>query len=907
MKRPILILSLAICAVLPAVFLVCCSGPGRGSLPCDIYEAGGTPCVTAHSTTRLLYSKYHGPLYQVRRDSDGKTLDIRADASGYADAAAQDSFLEGSLGRITVIYDQSGMGNDLVQASPGTFLGPETGGFNTLSIADMAPVLIDGHKAYGTYIMPGMGYRCNNARGLAINDEPEGIYYVIDGMHYDSGCCFDYGNSSTNGRAVGTGTMETTYYGISTAWGSGNGDGPWIMSDMEAGLFSGYDPKKNDVPSITDWQFVSVFVNGGGGNQWDLRGGDATTDSLTTYYSGIRPRSPESDAYYPMHKKGGMLLGNGGDNGNGSAGTFFEGVMTVGYPADETIAKVQHSIASVHYSEYPLSVSRITSFTPGQESEVTVAFKNTTGKPVKSLKIEASLPEGWKADALNLADAKLDPSGNTTVTFNVAAPSSGRSAGFARFTATWNGGEISLTDRLRSSEPVKINEVGFPSSGQSALGQSALGRTAFIELYNGGDSDADLSGVDLMIRRSGWAPVKAFTFPAGTVVRAGEFLTLSQAASAVTAPAAKGSDEVNLLYDLAVLDNVEIGGTQYRIAQRGTPAGDFTTIFTPVSTGPWMDIPAGATNIPVASVAGFAAGERMGIAFGGNYEVVTVTEVGTPSTQSVLSQEAKAGDTQLVIETTYALVPGSKVTVDTGDRIEVVTVKSLVRSSDPPAPRRFGQPQVQHVPGIIELTEPLKKDHMLSVDVSCPGTGISFEPATGFAHISGEAVQPLGAPYKLDALLKADVTAYQPVGLPSALAAVKDLLLALTGQSDPSGRFALGYTPSLTAGSISLVDPASGAVLDAIVYGSQQSNSSANGTIASPELATLEGVQDGGGCIAVLPPLRPSFGPGGSVSAPVLYRSLVRNPDGADKDMLCSDFSISLVPTPGMPNTLATE
>ena len=33
--------------------------------------------------------------------------------------------------------------------------------------------------------------------------------------------------------------METTYYGTSTAWGSGNGSGPWIMADMEAGFFPG--------------------------------------------------------------------------------------------------------------------------------------------------------------------------------------------------------------------------------------------------------------------------------------------------------------------------------------------------------------------------------------------------------------------------------------------------------------------------------------------------------------------------------------------------------------------------------------------------------------------------------------------------------------------------------------------
>ena len=43
------------------------------SLPCDIYAAAGTPCVAAHSTVRALFASYNGPLYQVRRASNGAT------------------------------------------------------------------------------------------------------------------------------------------------------------------------------------------------------------------------------------------------------------------------------------------------------------------------------------------------------------------------------------------------------------------------------------------------------------------------------------------------------------------------------------------------------------------------------------------------------------------------------------------------------------------------------------------------------------------------------------------------------------------------------------------------------------------------------------------------------------------
>ena len=52
------------------------------SLPCDIYAAAGTPCVAAHSTTRALYAAYNGPLYQVKRASDGTTTNIGTLAAG---------------------------------------------------------------------------------------------------------------------------------------------------------------------------------------------------------------------------------------------------------------------------------------------------------------------------------------------------------------------------------------------------------------------------------------------------------------------------------------------------------------------------------------------------------------------------------------------------------------------------------------------------------------------------------------------------------------------------------------------------------------------------------------------------------------------------------------------------------
>ncbi len=172
--------------------------------PCDIYSAGGTPCVAAHSTTRALYSAYGGPLYQVQR-SDGTTANIAPlSAGGIADAAAQDLFCAGGTTCvISIIYDQSGRGNHLTQAPPGGFRGPEAKGYDRLARATAAPVTLNGTKAYGVFISPGSGYRNNKANGTAVGDAAEGMYAVLDGTHYNGGCCFDYGNAETNSRDTG--------------------------------------------------------------------------------------------------------------------------------------------------------------------------------------------------------------------------------------------------------------------------------------------------------------------------------------------------------------------------------------------------------------------------------------------------------------------------------------------------------------------------------------------------------------------------------------------------------------------------------------------------------------------------------------------------------------------------------
>ena len=316
--------------------------------PCDIYAAANTPCVAAHSTVRALYGAYSGKLYQVRRASDKTTKDILVlSPGGYANSATQDSFCSGTTCTISEIYDQSPNGNHLTKSPPGGWL--TNGGLE--ANATQAKIQLSGHVVYGVYTtsnfddtVGAVGYRNNSTKGVATGDQPEAMYMVASGTHYNQWCCFDYGNAETDNTDDGSATMEAVYFGNSTQWGKGSGTGPWVMADLENGVFAGQSftaPATNT--SLTS-NYVTAMLKGNSGNSFVLKGGDAQTGSLKTMYSGARP-----SGYSPMKKQGAIILGIGGDNSHTGEGTFFEGCMTTGVPNDATDDSVQANIVAAGY------------------------------------------------------------------------------------------------------------------------------------------------------------------------------------------------------------------------------------------------------------------------------------------------------------------------------------------------------------------------------------------------------------------------------------------------------------------------------------------------------------------------------------------------------------------------------
>ncbi|MGA2506260.1 MAG: arabinofuranosidase catalytic domain-containing protein [Chitinispirillaceae bacterium] len=313
--------------------------------PCDIYAAGGTPCVAAHSTVRALYASYNGPLYQVKRLSDGQTKDIGVlTTGGVANAAAQDSFLNGKTGTILTIYDQSPNGNHLKSRCSGYWVPADTE-----AVATDAPIKINGHTVYGVYTYmgwspsAGTGYRNDKATGLATGDQPEGMYMVCSGTHYNQWCCFDYGNAEKNDTDDGNATMECIYFGNSTQWGHGSGTGPWVMADLENGMSAGAAQiDSTNTPIVAN--YVTAIVKGKTGNWYSIRAGNAQSGKLETKYAGTRPTG-----WHPMYKQGAIILGIGGDNSHTGIGTFFEGAITTGCPPDSTEDSVQANIVAAGY------------------------------------------------------------------------------------------------------------------------------------------------------------------------------------------------------------------------------------------------------------------------------------------------------------------------------------------------------------------------------------------------------------------------------------------------------------------------------------------------------------------------------------------------------------------------------
>ncbi len=903
--------------------------PSRPEGPCDVYAAGGAPCVAAHSSTRALYAAYDGPLYQVMRQSDGKTLDIGVvppspgDPGGYADAAAQDAFCRNTTCWVTVLYDQSGKQNHLYQAPRGAFIGAALGGFDTLPIADMAPVTLMGHKVYGIFIVPGMGLRQNDPHGTAVDDQAEGQYWVINGHHFNSGCCFDYGNAETDSRDDGDGTMETTYYGNQPLWYHGDAPGPWIMTDQENNLVGCVNPDPNDkycagLPSIT-WRFVTATADGEP-HHWRSMGGDAQSGELITMFDGPRIRN-NRNSYDPMRKQGAILLGNGGDNNNYSSGTFYEGAMTAPgtFPTEVLNQQIQANVVAAGYDVQRLAISasdktaapnNLQTFSPKSSGFTTVTFVNTTRETIRDLVLGIRAPHGWKVRLAGSREGErvvrydVLPGQTVVAEFEIV---SGRKSfnGDLTAVAAWTDGRgtkrsETAVEKVRNVAPVRLNEF--------RIGDGVNKTNSFIELYNAGDRPVKLSGWELIHHASTLPYFSTIKIDKGTKLAPKSFYLLGLSTSGLAVEASRG-DKVLYVRDVTGMqagDEISVGGERHTIARVGgyepDPAqarpfgrganepGTPTTLWQPLPDGPVITIPAGSTNVPVASTLGFREGGKMAIGYGATYpapvanlekyEVVTVTSVGKPGTQAYLAYDARPGDTNIKVSSVENISVGDVIRLDIdseGHGIEYVKVTKVGTASSV-SPGRGPMSLAEAGTG-LDIEEPLKFFHSANMPFSCNGSGISFTPASKYDHSSNEPVLALIYEIELNEPLKQ----HHPID-----EIISDASVVEAGYQGNRPADQLFGGPALgRMGNMALYD-ASGNVVDCLNWG----------TVVDPMLSEgfhgQSGLDEYGNYIHLrVEPENRGWMSAGPVSVmPDL--STGRYPDGSDSDDNMADFKFQL-------------
>jgi hypothetical protein len=97
------------------------------------------------------------------------------------------------------------------------------------------------------------------------------------------------------------------------------------MADLEGGIYAQGSGGKNDKVLSLPYTYVTAVEKNNGTSEFALRGGDATTGNLSTFYKGALP-----GGYSPMKK---------------------QGAIVAGYPSDATDDAIQANVISAGYGK----------------------------------------------------------------------------------------------------------------------------------------------------------------------------------------------------------------------------------------------------------------------------------------------------------------------------------------------------------------------------------------------------------------------------------------------------------------------------------------------------------------------------------------------------------------------------
>ena len=411
-------------------------------------------------------------------------------------------------------------------------------------------------------------------------------------------------------------------------------------------------------------------------------------------------------------------------------------------------------------------MSPLKTFTPGSSQTATASFTNYTGQPFAGVELGFTAPKGWTVTRSALRPSpNVAPGHIATMAFTVAAPPT---TGGGRLSAavSWTNADglkesATAGDSVRSAHPVKINEVGVAAN-------------SFIELYNAGAAPVDVSNWSLSYAASGVAESKIATIPAGTKLPSHGFYVISgqsgrQSFSTTIAP--MGSLALMDSTGALVVDSVDWSNSVTSgvvisplLAEGGCPAlmpggrgAQAPPPITNLSIFRWPDgadtdsnctdfrvqaattLPAasvpGATNLKVASIANFGAGQTIRIDAGANLETAVIASVGSPGATTA-GAATQIGSTLIPVASAANFGASQIITFDTGADEETLVIVSAT-----------GTGRGQGAPAITVAT-PLKFTHALGAPVSGGGlmlTAPLTKPHAVGAQVTGDVPTP-GAP-----------------------------------------------------------------------------------------------------------------------------------------------------------------
>ncbi len=171
--------------------------------------------------------------------SGGETHDIAQDADGFAVWSAINAVCANTTCTVSLLYDQSGKGNNLNVAKKGLTNGGQWAGMDDFEtvISSKGQLNVGGRQVWSLYMAERQGYRqTKEGSGVPLGKAAQGIYMLADGTHAGTACCWDFGNVSPDPTRYGV--MNTLFFG-KAFWGNGAGSAPWFMADFEAGVWAG--------------------------------------------------------------------------------------------------------------------------------------------------------------------------------------------------------------------------------------------------------------------------------------------------------------------------------------------------------------------------------------------------------------------------------------------------------------------------------------------------------------------------------------------------------------------------------------------------------------------------------------------------------------------------------------------